>query len=85
MLWKFTGERGFIQLEGSKEVPRAAIKYEVDLEKMVAFAYPEEEEQRLSQARKKHLGHLVVGLDWNTEPVKSEVGNEPAVTLRWLQ
>lgn len=24
-------------------------------------------------------------LDWNTEPVKSEVGNEPALTLRWLQ
>lgn len=78
-------ERGFIQLEGSKEVPIAAIKYEVGLEKMVAFAYPEKEEKRLSQARKRHLEHLVVGLDWNTEPVKSEVGNEPAVTLRWLQ
>lgn len=78
-------ERGFILLEGSKEVPIVAIKYEVGLEKMVAFAYPEKEEKCLSQARKRHLEHLVVGLDWNTEPVKSEVGNEPAVTLRWLQ
>lgn len=55
------------------------------LEGKVAFGYTEKREKRLSQGGEKHLEHLVLGLDWNTEPVESVVENEPGVMHRWIQ